>query len=310
MDKIAELKETQIDKIIYPTVGFFVPILEEKRSLILSTPKRTFKYGATDRHKLDIYYPSAPASGGKTPILFFVYGGGYTTGSRNLPAPADLAYANLGTYFSRQGFITIIPDYRLSPEVTFPAPAEDVRDAVVWISEHTEALVHENITDIDTDSMFIIGHSAGAVNVATMVLLSLLPDELQSKFKGTILISGPYTCDMEAVGPTFNPEVAMQFFGSLEKAKENTPLSLLDRFPKDRIPSLERILLVGSERDPEPFIRVGGLFRDALSSMIGKQVPWVTGAGHNHISITYALMSGQGEEWAEEVLKWMTERLA
>ncbi|KAJ3981170.1 Alpha/Beta hydrolase protein [Lentinula detonsa] len=304
MDKIAELKDTEISKIIFPTIGHFAPLLEEKRSLILSTPRKTFKYGSTDRHKLDVYYP-VESAGGKTPILFFVYGGGYTSGSRNLPAPADLAYANVGAYFSRQGFITIIPDYRLSPEVTFPAPAVDVRDAIVWITQNSHSLIHENITDVDLDSLFIIGHSAGAVNVATMVLLSLLPEDIQSKFRGIVLISGPYTCDMEAVGPTFDPEVAKQFFGSLEKAKENTPLSLLENFPKDRIPTLERILLAESERDPEPFLRVGGLFQGALSTLLGKQVPKVIAAGHNHISITFALMSGQGERWAEEVVEWM-----
>ncbi|KAJ4490666.1 alpha beta hydrolase domain-containing protein [Lentinula aciculospora] len=305
MDKIAELKETEISKIIFPTIGHFVPLLEEKRSLILSTPRRTFKYGPTERHKLDIYYPAEPAALGETPILFFIYGGGYTSGSRTLPTPADLAYANVGAYFTRKGFITIVPDYRLSPEVTYPAPSEDVRDAIVWIAENSHSLIYGNITDIDTDSLFVMAHSVGAVTVATIVLLSLLPENIQSKFKGIILISGPYTCDMQAVGPTFDPEVATQFFGSLEKAKENTPLSLLKNLPKDRFSILDRILLAESENDPEPFLRVGQLFQDALLTLTGKRVSKVVAAGHNHISITFALMSGQGEQWAEEVVDWM-----
>ncbi|KAJ3898005.1 hypothetical protein F5879DRAFT_981769 [Lentinula edodes] len=36
-----------------------------------------------------------------------------------------------------------------------------------------------------------------------------------------------------------------------------------------------------------------------------KKVPKIIAAGHNHISITFALMSGQGERWAEEVVDWM-----
>ncbi|KAJ3886288.1 Alpha/Beta hydrolase protein [Lentinula edodes] len=305
MDKIAELKERDISKIIFPTIGHFAPLLEEKRSLILSTARRTFKYGSTDRHKLDVYYPAEPAAGEKTPILFFVYGGGYATGSRTLPAPADLAYANVGAYFSRKGFITVIPDYRLSPEVTYPAPTEDVRDAIVWITENSHSLVHENVVDIDLDSLFIMGHSAGALNVATMILLSLLPENVESKVKGIILISCPYTCDMERVGPTFDPEVATQFFGSLDKAKENTPLSLLQAIPKDKASIFDRVLLAESERDPAPFLRTGELFQDALSTLMDKKVPKIIATGHNHISITFALMSGQGERWAEEVVDWM-----
>jgi acetyl esterase/lipase len=282
-------------------------VLEEKRAVIQSTSRRTFKYGATDRHKLDIYYPAQPAASGKTPVFFFTYGGGYTSGARTLPPPADLAYANLGAYFARKGFITVIPDYRLSPEATFPAPAVDVRDAIVWITENPHTLIFGNITHADTDSFFVMGHSVGAVNVATMLLLSLLPENVQQRIKGAIMISGPYTVDMEAVGPTLAPDVAEQFFGSLEKAKENTPLSLIKAFPKDKIGSLPRMLLAESERDPDPFLLAGKLFHDALSNLTGKQVPKIVAQGHNHISVTFALTSGQGEKWAEEVVSWMQE---
>ncbi|KAE9396656.1 alpha/beta hydrolase domain-containing protein [Gymnopus androsaceus JB14] len=308
MDKVAELQDTDISKILFPTIGHFIPVLEEKRSLILSTPRRTFKYGETDRHKLDVYYPSEPSLHGETPILFFSYGGGYTSGGKTMPPPADLVCANIGAYFAQRGFITIIPDYRLMP-VTYPMPSLDVRDAIVWILENPHSLSNGNIADADPTSLFFMGHSVGAVNFATMLLLSLLPEDVQRKCKGVILISGGYTCDNEAVGPTFNPEVATQFFGSLEKAKENTPLSLLNKLPKDKLATLPELCLVEAEREPEPFKLAGKQFHEALSSLTGKHVPKVIGQGHNHISITLALMSGQGEQWAEEVFNWMQAAL-
>ncbi|KIK64242.1 hypothetical protein GYMLUDRAFT_241425 [Collybiopsis luxurians FD-317 M1] len=305
MDKVAELKETDILTILVPTVGFFVPLLAEKRGFIGSISRRTFKYGATDRHKLDVYYPEKPASNGKTPVLFHVYGGGYASGARTLPEPADLAYANIGAYFANKGFITVIADYRLLPEAKYPDPIVDVRDAIVWITENPHSLSHGSVTNADSDSFFIIGHSVGATNISTIFLLSLLPDNVQSRFRGAVLISGTYASEVETVGPTLNIEFATAFYGSMEKAKDNTPLSQINQFPKDKIATLPPFFLVAAEKDPESFLQATELFHGALSTLTGKQIPKLIGKGHNHISEVFALSTGQGEEWAEEVYKWM-----
>ncbi|KIK64243.1 hypothetical protein GYMLUDRAFT_221578 [Collybiopsis luxurians FD-317 M1] len=282
-------------------VGFFVPLLEEKRGFIESTSRRTFKYGATDRHKLDVYYPEKPASNGKTPVLFHVYGGGYVSGAR----PADLVYANIGAYFANKGFITVIPEYRLLPEAKYPDPIVDVRDAIVWVTENPHSLSHGSITNADINSFFIVGHSVGANNISTMFLLSLLPDNVQSRFRGAVLISGAFVIEVEAVGPTLNPEDMIAFFGSLEKAKDDAPLSQVNQFSKDKIATLPPFFLVVAEKDPDPFLRATELFHDALSTLTGKQIPKLVGKGHNHVSEVFALSTGQGEEWAEEVYKWM-----
>jgi len=310
MDKVAELNETDIPKILLPTIGIFVPLLEEKRSLILSTPRRTFKYGTTDRHKLDVYYPAEPLASGKTPVLFFLYGGSYMSGDRILPAPADLAYANVGAYFSRKGFTTVIPDYRITPEAVFPDPSKDARDAIVWITENPHSLSYGSFTSAGLDSIFVMGHSAGAITVSTMVLLSLLPESVQSLLKGAILIAGAYAWDTEVEGvPGIPPEVTNQFFGSVDKAKENTPLPLLETFPKDKLSALPPILIAHAESEPDSFLRVGKRFHDALSTLTEKQVPKIIGRGHNHISTTFALMSGQGEQWADELAVWIQAAL-
>lgn len=82
-------------------------------------PRKTFRYGATERHnvsrddqdhpptthstpQLDVYYPEA-SSGGSVPILFFVYGGGFDTGTRQFDPPLDLIYTNTGAFFAKRG---------------------------------------------------------------------------------------------------------------------------------------------------------------------------------------------------------------
>src|SRR5262245_28514392 len=74
------------------------------------------------RHKLDLYVPK----GGKDfPVLFFVHGGAWRSGNKNL-------YAPLGRMFARNGVGTVIINYRLSPQVKHPAHIQDVARAFGW----------------------------------------------------------------------------------------------------------------------------------------------------------------------------------
>jgi acetyl esterase/lipase len=81
-----------------------------------------------------VYYPeSAAAVGGKAPVLFFIYGGGFITGSRSMDPPFEHIYSTVGAFFSHQGFITVVPDYRLAPEFQYPKAAEDILGAIKWV---------------------------------------------------------------------------------------------------------------------------------------------------------------------------------
>ncbi|KAF7318449.1 Esterase lipase thioesterase family protein [Mycena chlorophos] len=194
MDAVAQLKETDVGTILFPTVGIFAPLLESRRAEIKDAVK-TYKYGATDRHQLDVYLPSSQ-SGTKAPILFFLYGGGFVQGARQLPAPIDLAYGNLGTYFAKHGFVTVVADYQLAPSVTFPAPAEDLRDAVAWVVDNA-AEVGSGKVELDTEKVFVIGHSAGGVHLLTSllhppVLAGPAGDKYKKALKGAVALSPPY----------------------------------------------------------------------------------------------------------------------
>ncbi|KAK7440583.1 hypothetical protein VKT23_016931 [Stygiomarasmius scandens] len=305
MDKVAELKSKEIYEILFPTIGIFLPLLEEKRAEITSTPKRTFKFGDNERHKLDIYYPSEAPTSGKTPVLFFIYGGGFAAGARSQPPPADLGYGNLAHYFTKKGFITIIPDYRLMPEVTFPGPMQDVKSAIKWVLENDHALRHGNITDPDTDGVFLMGHSAGGVNVATVLLYPEIVDkELLSKIKGAVLISAVYNFDPQ-LAPTTAPDVLDQFWGGSDEFAKKCPYALLKNASVDTVEKLPKILMVESEADPDSFIAVGTEWQKLLDEKTKEKHDKVIAKGHNHISITWALSTGQGEEWAEKVAEWL-----
>jgi len=181
MDVIRRLEETEVHEVILPTINAFVPLLNERKAEIEKVERNEFKYGQGDRHYLDVYYPPAASAlstpNKKLPVLFFIYGGGYNSGSRRYPN--ENLYRALGSFFATRGFLTVIPDYRLVPDVQFPSGSEDVRDALLWVAGHSKE-VTSAVTDpasaraeLDPGYVFIMGHSAGAAH--TFALYSYPP---------------------------------------------------------------------------------------------------------------------------------------
>ncbi len=167
--------------LVFPTLG-----CTPARLLNAAAPKEGYRvesgiaYGEAARHKLDIYVPDGPLQSAK--VIVFFYGGRWEFGAK-----AD--YLFVGQALANEGFITILADYRLYPEVTYPAFIEDGAKAVRWTKDH--------VTDYggDPDQIFLMGHSAGAY-IATM--LALDPKYLEtegltsSELAGVIGLAGPY----------------------------------------------------------------------------------------------------------------------
>ncbi len=91
-----------------------------------------------------------PVSGGLSPRLFYVHGGGFVACSPRTHRPVTGALA-------RRGFTVFAPDYRLAPEHPFPASLEDVIAA--WTAFRAEGLA------------CLAGESAGG-NLALALMLA------------------------------------------------------------------------------------------------------------------------------------------
>ena len=65
-------------------------------------------------------------------------------------------YGFVGRAFAAQGFVVVIPDYRLVPQVRFPAFIEDGARAVRWTRDHIAQFGG------DPGQINISGHSAGS----------------------------------------------------------------------------------------------------------------------------------------------------
>jgi acetyl esterase/lipase len=142
-------------------------------------------YGDLPRQKLDVYQPIR--SGPPAPVIVFFYGGGWRAGSR-----AD--YRFVGQGFASDGYVVVVPDYRLYPEVRFPGFVEDAAAAVAWVQKHIAA------EGGDPERIILAGHSAGA-HIASMLHADRRfldqagfrrPPDGASGLAATIGMAGPY----------------------------------------------------------------------------------------------------------------------
>lgn len=143
------------------------------------TEVRDIPFAGPDGPRLDVYSPEgldAPA-----PVAIFFYGGRWQSGSK-------ATYRLLADALTRRGIVTVVPDYTLYPEATFPRWVEEGAKAVAWA--RTNAAAHGG----DPDRIFLVGHSAGA---HTAVLLTVDERYLRDEgvdpeaIRGTVSISGP-----------------------------------------------------------------------------------------------------------------------
>lgn len=163
-----------------------------------------------------------------------------------------------------------------------------------------------NLGDVgDTDRVFLLSHSAGSTIVSSLLLHepAILSDDLLGHVKGAALMGGAYTFPRP---PAPLPPVMAKFYGPA--ITENEPLALLRNAPDKRLSSLPPLLIFWSEKEMEG-LRLGNVaFVELLRERTGKDVQGETAKGHNHVSPHWALCSGEGEEWGENVAEWFKER--
>lgn len=175
-------------------------------------------YGAGDRRKLDVYAPAdAP---GALPVIVFIYGGSWANGDKD-------DYEFLGAALASRGFVTVVPDYRLVPEVRFPGFVEDCAAAVRWVGDHVGEYGG------DGRRIVLVGHSAGAYNA---VMLALAGDYLNAagvagdSIRGAVGLAGPYDFlpfDVDATRNAFGRAPDPQLTQPVHYARADAPPLLL-----------------------------------------------------------------------------------
>ena len=115
-------------------------------------------------------------------MIFFLYGGGWQSGERG-------DYKFVGEAFTSRGFVVVVPDYRVYPEVRYPAFVQDAAKAFAWT--HREIARHGG----DPGHIVVAGHSAGAHIGAMLAFNERFLREVglpRSAVHSFIGLAGPY----------------------------------------------------------------------------------------------------------------------
>lgn len=187
------------------------------------------RYGGPGaRQSLDVYVPSGAK---RRPVVVFWYGGTWTKGAKEW-------YRFVAASLAGSGYVAVLPDYRLYPQVRFPQFIEDGALAVNWVHEHAAEFGG------DPGAIFLMGHSAGAHLAAT---LALDPRYLRkvggdsSWVRGWIGLSGPYALDPEAIAylilkRVFQKPYTLQDWQTVAMAHTDAPPALLIHGTDDIFP--------------------------------------------------------------------------
>lgn len=145
------------------------------------TIDRNVAYEVGAGHTLDIYQPrglTRPA-----PVVVFFYGGGWDSGDK-------AEYEFVGASLARAGFVAVIPNYRVFPQVVWPAFLQDNAAAVAWTRAHIAGHGGE------PRDMFLMGHSAGAYDAVMLAVdrrwLAAVGMDPRRDLRGVVGLAGPY----------------------------------------------------------------------------------------------------------------------
>lgn len=235
-------------------------------------------YADGTRKRLDIYAPKVQE--GLAPVVMFIYGGGWHAGDK-------FEYEFVGRALASSGFVTVIADYRMFPEVRYPDFLEDNAQAIKWIEDNIETYGG------DKQRFFLAGHSAGAYNAVMLALDNAFFREygVTMPVRAVAGISGPYNFY------PFEYGIVRDVFGEAPNPEGTQPINLITA---DAPPML---LLSGTS---DPIVRA--VNSEAMARELKAHGVWVTEKyyeGVGHLEPVVAL--GALWRWRLPVLADITE---
>ena len=127
-------------------------ISDAKRDEGLTTPEDIIRYDNIsygpygEWNLLDIYHKKDVTS--PQPVIVNIHGGGWVYGNKEI-------YQFYCMNLAQRGFVVVNFNYRLAPEVNYPAPLEDINAVMTFMKEHAAEYY------LDTENVFVVGDSAG-----------------------------------------------------------------------------------------------------------------------------------------------------
>lgn len=269
-EKIKTIGARFDNEVLATTRDLYTPLVKRQDATAV-TVAADIAYGADPRQKLDLYRPQ----GWRLPILVYIPGGGYVGGDKNVDG---VFYGNLGVYFARHGYVTVVANYRLAPANPWPAGAQDVGGAVAWARREGEA--HGG----DPNRVFLFGQSAGATHAASYLFDPQFHGKDGVGITAAVLMSG----GAYRVAPNPGPNQAAYFGTDASQYEARSPITHVGN---SKVP----LFLSVAEYDPGFLTAPTFDLARAVSLRDGKAPQFAYFRGHNHVSTVQSLGSGQDD---------------
>ena len=243
--------------------------------------------------RLDVYRPE---TGTNHPVIVYVYGGSWSSGNKELYAPAAQRLVP-------SGFVLVIPDYTLHPRAGYPRQTEEIAAALAWTLDH--------IADYGGDPrrVVLVTQSAGA-QISGLALLDprwLAPyGRGASDVRGLVGISGVY--DFEALVAYHRANKrARTLLDDVLGGESNAALASPIRYVSAQTPPA---LLIHGDADTTVPIEVGREFHERLQAA-GVPSEFVTYPGAGHADILFRALTEQPPRLINDIVDfvWRCTRL-
>ena len=165
------------------------------------------------RQRVDVYQPLSRATKIKLPLLIFIHGGGWRSGSK------DSGVRHLSAYVSSGNYVGASIGYRLSNEAQWPAQIHDCKAAIRYLKANADTL------GFDVEKIAVFGTSAGG-HLSCMVAVSGNAPDLEGEIGGNLKHSSSVTCGISYFGPT-NFLRMNDYPGRMDHDAVNSPESML-----------------------------------------------------------------------------------
>lgn len=176
-------------------------------------------YGTDAKNYYLIKLQNNAKSSGKTKLVILVHGGGFRSGSAEAGNIRTLA-----DYFFEQGYSVASLSYRLCPDVTWPAPIEDIAKGAQAVLDNLKN------QKIDVEQTVYAGFSAGANAGAYLFYSSKYPTVTGvDKFISFDGIYSPDSLSKQVEDPLQTCQIqSSAFFGDIFDGKTKTAALLIE----------------------------------------------------------------------------------
>lgn len=175
------------------------------------------EYMENPKLHFDLYQPENIAELGKRPVVVWIHGGGWISGSKE----------HASGYFKRlaeQGYNVISVEYQFAPTEIYPQQLQQIDKALAFITAHA------NKYQIDANKIYLAGDSAGANMASHYAALVANPQFAQAsdlhpqlsinQLKGLVLHCGIY--DLESFTKNSSNEMKLLEWGIINLVQAYT----------------------------------------------------------------------------------------